>query len=66
MSSVVGACFVDITLLIAYFIVSYIKKSVGGEPNEVNRVIKDEGTGNLTQKIDTNYNENILYAGVGG
>lgn len=34
MLSVVGAALV-FALLIAYFIVSYIKKSVGGEPNEV-------------------------------
>ncbi|EAI4618452.1 methyl-accepting chemotaxis protein [Campylobacter upsaliensis] len=63
MLSVVGAALV-FALLIAYFIVSYIKKSVGGEPNEVNRVIKEVANGNLTQKIDTNYNESILY-GVG-
>ncbi|ELM9574670.1 methyl-accepting chemotaxis protein [Campylobacter upsaliensis] len=61
MLSVVGAALV-FALLIAYFIVSYIKKSVGGEPNEVNRVIKEVANGNLTQKIDTNYNESILYA----
>ncbi|HEC1539639.1 TPA: methyl-accepting chemotaxis protein [Campylobacter upsaliensis] len=61
MLSVVGAALV-FALLIAYFIVSYIKKSVGGEPNEVNRVIKEVANGNLTQKIETNYNESILYA----
>ncbi|TNH34676.1 methyl-accepting chemotaxis protein [Campylobacter helveticus] len=61
MLSVVGAALV-FALFIAYFIVSYIKKSVGGEPNEVNRVIKEVANGNLTQKIDTNYNESILYA----
>ncbi|EAK3283123.1 methyl-accepting chemotaxis protein [Campylobacter upsaliensis] len=61
MLSVVGAALV-FALLIAYFIVSYIKKSVGGEPNEVNRVIKEVANGNLTQKIDTNYSESILYA----
>lgn len=61
MLSVVGAALV-FALLIAYFIVSYIKKSVGGEPNEVNRVIKEVANGNLTQKIDANYNESILYA----
>lgn len=61
MLSVVGAA-LAFALLIAYFIVSYIKKSVGGEPNEVNRVIKEVANGNLTQKIDTNYNESILYA----
>ena len=61
MLSVVGAALV-FALLIAYFIVSYIKKSVGGELNEVNRVIKEVANGNLTQKIDTNYNESILYA----
>ncbi|HEC1568818.1 TPA: methyl-accepting chemotaxis protein [Campylobacter upsaliensis] len=61
MLSVVGAALV-FALLIAYFIVSYIKKSVGGEPNEINRVIKEVANGNLTQKIDTNYNESILYA----
>lgn len=61
MLSVIGAALV-FALLIAYFIVSYIKKSVGGEPNEVNRVIKEVANGNLTQKIDTNYNESILYA----
>ncbi|EAL3906693.1 methyl-accepting chemotaxis protein [Campylobacter upsaliensis] len=61
MLSIVGAALV-FALLIAYFIVSYIKKSVGGEPNEVNRVIKEVANGNLTQKIDTNYNESILYA----
>ncbi|EJR7631804.1 methyl-accepting chemotaxis protein [Campylobacter upsaliensis] len=61
MLSVVGVALV-FALLIAYFIVSYIKKSVGGEPNEVNRVIKEVANGNLTQKIDTNYNESILYA----
>nr|WP_270972444.1 methyl-accepting chemotaxis protein [Campylobacter upsaliensis] len=61
MLSIVGAALV-FALLIAYFIVSYIKKSVGGEPNEVNCVIKEVANGNLTQKIDTNYNESILYA----
>lgn len=61
MLSIVGAALV-FALLIAYFIVSYIKKSVGGEPNEVNRVIKEVANGNLTQKINTDYNESILYA----
>ncbi|WP_270983361.1 methyl-accepting chemotaxis protein [Campylobacter helveticus] len=49
-------------LLIAYFIVSFIKKSVGGEPSEVNHIIKEVANGNLTQKIHTDYNESILYA----
>ncbi|MBS4331980.1 methyl-accepting chemotaxis protein [Campylobacter vulpis] len=61
MLSIVGVALV-FALLIAYFIVSYIKKSVGGEPNEVNHIIKEVANGNLTQKINTNYNESILYA----
>lgn len=61
MLSIVGVALV-FALLIAYFIVSYIKKSVGGEPNEVNRIITEVANGNLTQKINTDYNKSILYA----
>ena len=60
MLSIVGVALV-FALLIAYFIVSYIKKSVGGEPNEVNRIITEVANGNLTQKINTDYNKSILY-----
>lgn len=59
--SIVGVALV-FALLITYFIVSYIKKSVGGEPNEVNRIIAEVANGNLTQKINTDYNKSILYA----
>lgn len=61
MLSIVGVALV-FALVIAYFIVSYIKKSVGGEPNEVNRIITEVANGNLTQKINTDYNKSILYA----
>lgn len=61
MLSIVGVALM-FALLIAYFIVSYIKKSVGGEPNEVNRIITEVANGNLTQKINTDYNKSILYA----
>lgn len=61
MLSIVGVALV-FALLIAYFIVSYIKKSVGGEPNEVNHIITEVANGNLTQKINTDYNKSILYA----
>lgn len=61
MLSIVGVALV-FALLIVYFIVSYIKKSVGGEPNEVNRIITEVANGNLTQKINTDYNKSILYA----
>ncbi|EOX1265068.1 methyl-accepting chemotaxis protein [Campylobacter upsaliensis] len=61
MLSIVGVALV-FALLITYFIVSYIKKSVGGEPNEVNRIITEVANGNLTQKINTDYNKSILYA----
>lgn len=60
MLSIVGIALV-FALLIAYFIVSYIKKSVGGEPNEVNRIITEVANGNLTQKINTDYSKSILY-----
>lgn len=60
MLSIVGVALV-FALLIAYFIVSYIKKSVGGEPNEVNRIITEVANGNLTQKINTDYSKSILY-----
>ncbi|SUX27551.1 methyl-accepting chemotaxis protein, putative [Campylobacter upsaliensis] len=60
MLSIVGVALV-FALLIAYFIVSYIKKSVGGEPNEVNRIITEVTNGNLTQKINTDYSKSILY-----
>lgn len=60
MLSIVGVALV-FALLITYFIVSYIKKSVGGEPNEVNRIITEVANGNLTQKINTDYNKSILY-----
>ncbi|MCR2108873.1 methyl-accepting chemotaxis protein [Campylobacter upsaliensis] len=61
MLSIVGVALV-FALVIAYFIVSYIKKSVGGEPNEVNRIITEVANGNLTQKINTDYSKSILYA----
>lgn len=60
MLSIVGVALV-FALLITYFIVSYIKKSVGGEPNEVNRIITEVANGNLTQKINTDYSKSILY-----
>lgn len=60
MLSIVGVALV-FALLIAYFIVSYIKKSVGGEPNEVNRIITEVANGNLTQKINADYSKSILY-----
>ncbi|MCR2101512.1 methyl-accepting chemotaxis protein [Campylobacter upsaliensis] len=60
MLNIVGVALV-FALLIAYFIVSYIKKSVGGEPNEVNRIITEVANGNLTQKINTDYSKSILY-----
>ncbi len=51
-----------ISIFIAYFIVRYIKKSVGGEPNDVNHIIAQVANGNLTQKIQTNYKQSILYS----
>ncbi|TEY02105.1 methyl-accepting chemotaxis protein [Campylobacter sp. US33a] len=50
------------SIIIAYFIVRYIKQSVGGEPRVVNDIITEVANGNLTQKIHTNYNQSILYA----
>ncbi len=51
-----------ISSMIAYFIVRYIKNLVGGEPSEVNRIISEVANGNLTQKIQTSYQDSILYS----
>ena len=46
--------------LAAYWIVSYIKHLVGGEPSEVNRIITEIANENLTQKIQTKEKGSIL------
>ncbi|EPA1574712.1 methyl-accepting chemotaxis protein [Campylobacter coli] len=51
-----------ISMVIAYLIVRYIKKSVGGEPRDVNRIITEVANGNLTQPIHTEYKQSILYS----
>lgn len=51
-----------ISIVIAYLIVRYIKKSVGGEPRDVNRIITEVANGNLTQPIHTEYKQSILYS----
>ncbi|EIX7886024.1 MCP four helix bundle domain-containing protein [Campylobacter coli] len=51
-----------ISMVIAYLIVRYIKKSVGGEPRDVNRIIAEVANGNLTQPIHTEYKQSILYS----
>jgi len=51
-----------LSLIIVFLIVRYIKSSVGGEPSEVNRIIKEVANGNLTHKIVTKYNNSILFA----
>ncbi|EPZ9013660.1 methyl-accepting chemotaxis protein [Campylobacter coli] len=51
-----------IIAFIAYLIVRYIKKSVGGEPRDVNRIITEVANGNLTQPIHTEYKQSILYS----
>lgn len=51
-----------ISVVVAFFIIRGIKSSVGGEPNEVNKIIKEVANGNLTQKISTHYEGSILEA----
>lgn len=49
-----------LSAIIAYFIVRFIKHSVGGEPDDVNKIITEVANGNLTQKIQVKYQHSIL------
>lgn len=49
-----------LSAIIVYFIVRFIKHSVGGEPDDVNKIITEVANGNLTQKIQVKYQHSIL------
>ncbi|MCX2683713.1 methyl-accepting chemotaxis protein [Campylobacter sp. MIT 21-1685] len=47
---------------ISFYIVRYIKSSIGGEPAEVNKIIAKVANGDLTQVISTRHSKSILCA----
>ncbi|TQR30955.1 methyl-accepting chemotaxis protein [Campylobacter sp. MIT 99-7217] len=61
MFSIIIVAFI-ISVIVAYFAVTYIKKSVGGEPADVNHIITEVANGNLRVTISTKHKESILYA----
>ncbi|TQR40397.1 methyl-accepting chemotaxis protein [Campylobacter sp. MIT 12-8780] len=50
-----------ISIIVASYSARYIKKVVGGEPAEVNRIINEVAQGNLRLQIQTKYEASILH-----
>lgn len=51
-----------ISCVIAYLIITFVKRSVGGEPADVRQIVNEVASGNLRLNIKTNYEESILYS----
>ena len=62
LTQIVSLCAVVIiiSLFVAYRVVSFIKKTVGAEPDYVSYVIGEIANGNLRLNIDSKYKESIL------
>ncbi|MFZ8199355.1 methyl-accepting chemotaxis protein [Alteromonas portus] len=56
------AAAIAIAILVTWFIISYFRKELGGEPHEIASVLQDMSSGNLEMQINSKHSGSVLHS----